>query len=274
MTDTELTDLITRTCAGIDPPGADVQARILGDALSDGRRRRSRHRRRVATAWTSAALVVAVTGAAGLVGVLDGSGPGEGDRDVAVEPTTHTASPTPSPTAATTYAPGTGPVIATERRLVPDAALADVTAGLVPPGVALTGLEVEHVGSRVITLMNDTSRDGRRVSFLLDGASASVTLQRWDGYAAVAGPARKQRVTTTAREACQGAYRISPAPRCTQVDGGWLLIEPGRGDDQQELWVSYYTDDGFLVGVVAPEPRLDRTQARALVTSPRWFTTR
>jgi len=301
VTDTELTELITRTCAGIDPPAADVQSRILGDALADGRRQRRRRRRLVATGWSTAAVVLAVAGVSGVAGLLDGSGPGGGGPEIAVEPTTRAASPTP--TAVPSYAPGTGPTVATGRRVVADGVLADVTRDLVPDDIALTALEVERVPSLVIGHESDHTRNGRRISFLLDGAGTSITVVRWDSYAAVgvAGLGEEltpgdeepleQRVATTAREACAGAYRVYPPTRCTEVAGGWYSVgRPSQGaampDTHQELLVTYFTDDGYAVivdsyntpgeksgGVVAPEPLLDPAQARAIATSPRWFTT-
>ncbi|AIY16332.1 hypothetical protein GUY44_21255 [Pimelobacter simplex] len=297
MTDTELTELITRTCAGIDPASA-VQDRILGDALADGRRQRRRRRRLAATGWSTAAVVLTVAGVTAAAGLLAGSGPGEGGREVAVEPTTRAASPTP--TAAPSYAPGTGPTVATSRRVVADGVLAGVTRDLVPDDIALTGLEVEHVPSLVTGHESDHTRNGRRISFLLDGAGTSITVARWDSYAAVgvAGlgdgltpgeEPREQRVATTAREACAGAYSVYPPTRCTEVAGGWYSAgRPSQGaampDTHQELLVTYFTDDGYAVivdsyntpaeksgGVVAPEPLLDEAQALAIATSPRWF---
>lgn len=287
MTDTELTELITRTCAGIDPPEAAVQDRILGDALADGRRQRRRRRRLAATGWSTAAVALTVVGVTGVAGLLDGSGPGEGGREVAVEPTTRVSSPTP--TTAPSYAPGTGPTVATDRRVVADDALAGITRDLVPDDIALTGLEVEHVPSLVTGHESDHTRNGRRISFLLDGAGTSITVARWDSYAAVGF---RQRVATTAREACAGAYSVFPPVRCTATGGGWYSAgRPSQGaampDTYQELVVTYFTDDGYAVsvdsyntpgeksgGVVAPEPLLDRAQALAIATSPRWFRAR
>lgn len=302
MTDPQLGDLMRRVPDQLDADAAD---RILGAALSSGDRRR--HGRRLAVVGTgvSAAAVVAVAvAAAGL------SGPGTAHD----EPTAVASEPTaPLSSAAPTYARGSrdevpgGPVIDTDRAIADDDALAAAVRALLPEG-EIDNVQVAHVESRVSGHRADKTRDGRQVSLAYDGASVALTVQRWDGYAAVGvagigdadhledvlsrGDQLEQQVATTAREACAGAYTVSPPMQCTEDEGGWHRIaRPSQGasapDTYQELYVTFFTDDGWVITVdsyntpaeksgppVADEPVLSVEESLAMVRSDRWFVAR
>lgn len=298
MTDPQLGDLMRRVP---DELASDAADRILGAALADGVRRRRSRRLAVAGAGLSAAAVAAIA-VAGLSGA----------DTAADEPTVVASSPTsPLPTVvATAYPRGSkdvvpgGPVIDTDRAIADDDALAAAVRDLLPEG-EIDNVQVAHVESRISGHRADKTRDGRQVSLAYDGASVAVTVQRWDGYAAVgvagiedAANLRdalsredqlEQQVATTAREACAGAYTVSPPMRCTEDDGGWHRVaRPSQGasapDTYQELYVTFFTDDGWVITVdsyntpaeksgppVADDPVLSVEESLAMVRSDRWF---
>jgi hypothetical protein len=292
MTDPQLGDLLRRVPDDLDPAAAD---RILATALVDGSRRRRTRRLGVAGAGLSAASVVTVAVAATALG---GSGATtKRPADVATDP----ATPLPS-VVATTYPEGSGtevpggPVIETDRVLSDDAALLDAVRDLLPAG-EVGDLEITRTASLTRGHLADRTRDGRQLSLSFDGAGVSVTLQRWDRYAAVGLEDPRsgdfsdldQMVATTAREACEGAYSVYPPMRCTEDAGGWHRVSrPSQGaampDSYQELYVTLFTDDGFVVTVdsyntpaekggppVADEPVLTVAESLAMVRSDRWF---
>lgn len=304
MTDPQLGDLLRQAPDDLDPASAE---RILGAALSDGVRRRRGRRLAVAGAGLSAAAVAAVAVTAQAVG----GGPGAATQDPAVA----TEPPSPSPTmVATTYPRGSatevpgGPEIETDRAIAGDAALLDAVRSLLSEG-ELADLEVSRTQSRISGHIADHTRDGRRLSFSFDGAGVEVTIQRWDGYAAVGvadlealvardpemvelieeGHEPELRAATTAREACAGAYSVTPPLECTEDAAGWHRVSrPSQGaampDTYQELYVSLFTDDGYVVIVdsyntpaekggppVADEPVLSVAESLAMARSDRWF---
>ncbi|MGN0062930.1 MAG: hypothetical protein ACI379_01710 [Nocardioides sp.] len=282
-----------RTSPTLTPAAAD---RILDHALVGGARRRRRRHLVTATCSLAAAAVVA-TGAA--VATLP-TAPQERD-DVATAPAA-----APEPTAydlgSATEVPE-GPVVETSRAVAGDAALDATLRALLPAGT-VEGLEVHHVESSDPSHMADKTRDGRRLDLTLDGRAVSVTIQRWDGYAAVGIDAEgldaedfqsgdldpQQRAATTAREACGGSYQVFPAIECEQGDGGWYSVaRPSQGAaspaDAKELLVEFYSEDGYVVRVdsynsageklgqpLSSATPLDVQQSLALATSARWFT--
>lgn len=298
MTDTQLGDLMRRTTTDLDPAAS---ARILDAALRDGARRRRGRRLAAAGAGLSTAAVVAVTvAAAGLAGPDPAA-----DDSPEVAATTRPAAPSSPPATAATYAPGSetevpgGPVVPSERRIAADAALLDAARATLPDGV-VEDLAVARTGSRVSGHVADRTRDGRRISLSFDGAGVSVTIQRWDGYAAVGvanmeemvaepGTEPVQRAALTAREACAGAYHAMPPLACAEDPGGWHRIDrPSQGaampETYQELYVVLFTDDGWAVTVdsyntpaekggppVAEEPVLSVAESLALARSADWF---
>ncbi|MEV7428891.1 hypothetical protein AB0N29_04670 [Nocardioides sp. NPDC092400] len=301
MPETELTDLLRRE-ADEHPLDRGSSERILRDALAAGARRRRGRRLAVGACAAAAATVVVGSGLA--LGDRDG---GTTARDPAASTGTgpvETVGPGPAdpePTYAegsATEVPG-GPVVATDRRIADERVLAAVARDLLPPDGVVADLRVEQTATSIVSHRADRTREGRLVSFTLDGAGASVTLQRWDGYAAVGvaslpGPGEEEperKAATTAREACAGAYRSFPPIECTPTDGGWYSqMRPSQGaampDTYQELLVALYTDDGYVVVVdsyntsaeksgelVADQPVLDPQQSLAIAGSPRWFVT-
>ena len=126
-----------------------------------------------------------------------------------------------------------------------------------------------------------------------------MTLQRWDGIAAVGttlavdptGPAH-EKIATTAAEACAGAYLTYPAIECRESPAGWYSVaRPSQGDampdEFQELALALYTPDGYAVRVtsyntpgekvgpaVAEQPVLTEAESLALASSQRWFVPR
>jgi len=297
MTSTELTDLMRRESEELDPVSSQ---RILADALRGGARRRLR---RHLTVGASAAAVVAVMAIG--TGFAISNGPsGTGDAGTggwaapSTEPTKAPGSPTEVPD---------GPVIETDRGIVGDAALLAVTRDLLPANGVVTDLDVSHIESSDPTHAADSTRNGRRVSFKLDGAGASVTIQRWDGYAAVgwavddlkqiAGPdgalegieGLPPKVATTAREACGGSYQSFPLIECDESEEGWYSVgRPSQGatapDTYQELLVQLYTHDGYVIRVdsyntsgekagplLAESPVLTFAESLTMARSPLWF---
>lgn len=298
MTDPTLTDLLHHAADPLDPLAAE---RILAGSVHGGDRRR-RRRHLVVTA-AAGGVAAAVT-----VGGLSAAGGGdnvrgEDPRIVATQPDPTTA--TEPADGATSYAPGSetelpgGPQIPTDRRLVGDDRLAGVVQGLLARDGAVTDLRVEHVSTAVVGHSADPTREGRRVDLLLDGMGTSITLQRWDGYAAVgiANPTARtesevgQRVATTAVEACGGAYRVFPAVECSLVEGGayhagWPAQGAAMPDTHKELLVTLYTDDGWAIqvdsyntaeekaggGPVRELPPLDEARSLEIAQSAAWFT--
>ena len=288
MTDRGLTDLFQRATDRLDPASVD---RILAESLGGGtRRRRRRHLAVTATVGVTAAAVT------GLGVVLTGGGTTtRGEDPLATQP---------APSAS--YAPGSetevpgGPEIATDRAIVGDGELAAAVRDLAAGTGVVTGVEVEHVATAVVGHTADTTRDGRRIDFLLDGMGTSITIQRWDGYAAVgfANPTASdeaglgQRVATTALEACAGAYQVFPPVTCRPVDGGAVSSgRPSQGasapDTHKELLVTLFTDDGWAIqvdsyntpgekagGPLRELPPLTVERSLQLLQSPRWFTAR
>ncbi len=300
MNDPALTDLLQHAADPLDPAASE---RILAGSLRGGdRRRRRRHLAVAAAAGGVAASVTAVgLAAAGGADTVRGEDPGI----VATQP----ASPTVTEPAedATSYAPGSetelpeGPEIPTDRDIASDARLADVVRDLLAEDGAVTDLHVEHVSTAVVGHSADPTLDGRRVDLLLDGMGTSITLQRWDGYAAVgiANPTARteaelgQRVATTAVEACGGAYRSFPAEQCSLVEGGayhagWPAQGASMPDSYKELVVTLYTDDGWAIqvdayntagekvggGPVQDLPPLDEARSLEIARDPAWFTAR
>lgn len=304
MTDTQLGNLLRQVPDELDPAAAD---RILHGALEDGARRRRGRRLAVAGAGLSTAAVVAAVAAVSALGV-DGSGTSTDDPATTTTTTTSPSSPSPTgapsptvyPEGSRTQVPG-GPVIETDRAVAEDPVLLAAARDLLPAGVA-SGLDVSHTWSSDPSHMADESRDGRAVSLSLDGASVTVTIQRWDGYAAVGvgnleemrdhpedGFHPEQKAATTAREACAGSYQVMPPIDCTEDAGGWHRVDrPSQGaatpDTYKELFVQLYTDDGYVVTVdsyntpaekagppVADEPVLTVAESLSLARSDRWF---
>ena len=292
----ELSDLLQRGADRLDPLSGQ---RILDQAIARGA---SRRRRRRLAAGSSAFAITAVT-CTGVV-LTTGGGPGTAPS-VVEDPAPATAPPAaPSASAEPSYAPGSdtqvpeGPVVVTDRKVVEDAALAAVTRDLLAAEGEVGDVTVEHVATSSPSHMADRTREGRRVSLTYDGAMASVTIERWDGYAAVGiegmGPGvdpreAEQRAATTAREACGGSYKVFPAIRCQEAAEGWYsVMRPYQGDTMpathQQLLVSLFTDDGYVVrvdsyntaaekagAVVADDPVLTLAESLALARSPRWF---
>ena len=299
MTSTKLTDLMRQQAEELDPASSQ---RILNDALRGGARRRLR--RHLVVGATAATVLAAIATGTGLA--MSG-GPSRTDNERPDVSAT-------SPSAATAYDPGSetevpdGPVIKTDRKIVGDAVLLAVTRGLLPANGVVTDLDVAHIESSAPTHTADNTRNGRRASFKLDGAGASVTIQRWDGYAAVgvdldylkqiAGPdgelerfdgSPPQKVATTAREACAGSYQVSPAIECHESAEGWYSVgRPSQGaatpNTYQELSVQLYTDDGYVLRVnaynssgekagplVAESPVLTVDESLTMARSPLWF---
>lgn len=297
MTDPGLTDLLQRATDPFDPSSAE---RILADSLHEGvRRRRRRHLAVTATVGATAAAV------AGLGVVLVGGGDTvRGEDPVATRPGSPAATSTAPQDGPTSYAPGSetevpgGPEVPTDRDVVGDARLVAAVQELLASSGAVTGTDVEHVSTAVTGHMADTTREGRRVDFLLDGMGTSITIQRWDGYSAVgiADPTATseadlgQRVATTAMEACAGAYRVFPPVACTPVDGGayeagWPSQGAAVPDTHKELLVTLFTDDGWAIqvdsyntpgekagGPLQELPPLDAARALEIAQSARWFT--
>lgn len=297
MTDSGLTDLLQRATDPLDSASAE---RILAGSLREGeRRRRRRHVAVTATAGLSAAAVTAL----GVV-VAGGGDTVRGEDPVATRPGSPTAGTTEPADGPTTYSPGSetevpgGPEIPTDRGIVADERLVAVVQDLLAADGQVTDVEVEHVSTAVVGHLADATRRGRQVSLLLDGMNATITLQRWDGYAAVgiANPGATteaglgQRVATTAAEACAGAYRSFPAVACTAVAGGayeagWPSQGAAMPDTYKELALGLYTDDGWVVhvssyntagekagGVLQELPPMDVARALEIAQSPRWFT--
>lgn len=299
MTTPELTDTMRRATADLYPDSAEA---LVRRAVVAGERRRLRNR--LAVGVPSAA----VLGLVATTVVLTTHGSDAPGREASVVPATRPAA------APTTYAPGSrtevpgGPVIPTDRRIVGDAALRQVARDLVATGT-LTGLSVAHVtGSGVGSHLADTSTDGRALSFQVDGAGAWIAVGRWDGYHAVGfddsdlqvvegglddalAGASDQKVATTAREACGGAYRVSPAIDCTRTAEGWYSVSrPNAGGEvagAKELWVELYTPDGWVVRVhtlntagekqgprVGDGTAISEADSLAIARSPLWFTER
>lgn len=299
MTDPGLNDLLQRAADPLDPSSAD---RILAGSLRGGDRRR--RRRHLAATATAGGVAVAVTGIA-LAATGGGTTRGEDPSIVATQPGSPTGTATSPADGATSYAPGSetvvpeGPEIPTDRGIVGDERLAAVVQDLLGADGEITDVEVEHVSTTLVGHMADATRRGRQVSFLLDGMSTTITIQRWDGYAAVgiAHPTATteaelgQRVATTAAEACGGAYRSFPVIECTAVDGGayeagWPSQGDAMPDTHKELALGLYTDDGWFVHVdsyntpgekvggspLQELPPLDVDRSLAIAQSPRWFT--
>lgn len=291
MTNQELTDLMRRAADDLDPAAS---RRILERAVAGGERKRfTRH---LAVGGSSAA-ALGVVATIAVVVATTGGGP---TPDAPVAAASNVAG---QPSADPTYSPGSetevpgGPVVPTDRTLVSDTALAQVLRDLLPAG-SVTGLDLTHVvGSGDGGHLADTNKAGRMMSFHLDGAAAYVAVGRWDGYHAVGSEdvevdgktQLRQKVATTAREACGGSYRTFPAITCTQAAEGWYsVMRPNAGGavaGAKELWVELYTDDGYVVRVhslntagekqgpkVADEPVIDTAASLTLVRSPRWFT--
>lgn len=299
MTDPDLTDLLQRAADPFDPSSTE---RILADGLRGGTRRR-RHRHLAVTVGVGASAAAV----AGLGVVLAGGGDTvRGEDPLATQPGSPAASATATGPSdgVTSYGPGSatevpeGPEIPTDRGIVGDDRLAAVVQDLLGTEGTVTDIEVEHVSTAVVGHMADATRRGRRVSFLLDGMGTTITIQRWDGYAAVgvADPLATsedglgQRVATTAAEACGGAYRSFPAIECTAVDGGayeagWPSQGAGMPDTHKELAVALYTDDGWFVHVdsyntpgekagapLQALPPLVEARSLEIAQSARWFT--
>jgi hypothetical protein len=300
VTDTELGRLLRGLPDQLDPAAAD---RLLGAALADGSRRRRGRRLLVAagTAGSAAAVAVVAVAVTGLTGAPAAVDPAPAATTSA--PVVPTASPTPTHYAegSETEVPG-GPVIPTDRSVAGDDVLRATLLDLLPAD-RVADLEVTHTWSSDPTHMADHTRNGRALTFRFDGGGASVVIQRWDGYAAVGiEPAPDgglpttldgglvQKVASTAREACQGAYRAFPPLECTQDPGGWRSVShPSQGADapasHRELYVRLFTDDGYVITVdsyntpgekvgdtVADEPVLSLDQSLALARSSAWFT--
>jgi hypothetical protein len=300
MTNTELTDLMRRASDDLDPASSQ---RILDEALRNGaRRRRGRH---IAVAASAASVLAVVAGGLGIAPSV-GLGHTEDTRaEVLASPLT---APTTYPPGSRTEVPG-GPVIETDRKIVDDAALRAVAGDLLPPDGNVTHLVVRHVESSDPTHLADKTRNGRAISFTLDGASAGVVIQRWDGYAAVgvqeplsveegrmpagndetAGDDPKQKAAITASEACAGSYKTFPAIECQASPEGWYSTSrPSQGASSpavyQQLLVQLYTHDGYVVQVnsyntpreksgpvVEDAPVLTVDESLAMARSPRWF---
>ncbi|QIG42179.1 hypothetical protein G5V58_04845 [Nocardioides anomalus] len=300
MTDTELGRLLRGLPDELGPAAAD---RLLSEAMADGARRRRGRRLLVAagTAGSAAAVVAVAVAVTGLTAPRAAVDPAPAVATSAPAVPVPTATPTHYAEGSATEVPG-GPVIATDRSVVDDASLRAALLDLLPAD-RVADLEVAHTWSSDPTHMADTTRNGRALTFSFAGGGASVTIQRWDGYAAVgiASPGDglassldgdlEQRVALTAREACQGAYRAFPPLDCTQDPGGWRSVShPSQGADapasHQELYVRLFTDDGYVItvdsyntpgekagDVVADEPVLSLDASLALARSEAWFTT-
>lgn len=303
MSDTELADLMTRTPPALEP---DIARRILDEALVSGTGRR-RRRHFITGACSVAALATVATGISLVTAVSDSDELGRRpDQAGAPASTLPPSPPTTYAAGSETEVPG-GPVIPTDRRIASDPMLALLVPALLPDAARLgdqvVDVEVTHSESSSPSHMADKTRNGRTISFTLDGAAASVEIQRWDGYAAVGidnfdvlldpknhvGEDPGQRVATTAREACGGAYRSATLATCEQTEGGYYWVSrPDQGDAMsktyKELYVSYFTDDGYVIRVdsyntgseksgpvVATEPVLSVQESLALATSPEWF---
>jgi hypothetical protein len=296
MTDLQLGDLLRHAPDDLDPATAD---RILGAALVSGTRRRRGRRLALAGATLSSAAVLAVAvSASGLVGGASepqSTGAADSPEPGPVPQQELSASPVPGEPAAS------GPVIPTDRAIAPQPTLLDVTIDLLDGAGELSDVSSIPFPTSDPSLPR-APRDGRRVDFLLDGGAASVTLQRWDGIAAVGstlavhgdpanGPA-EEKVATTAAEACAGAYLTYPPIECRETPAGWYSVaRPSQGDAMpdtfQELMVALYTSDGYVVRVgsfnspgekvgpvVDEQPVLTEAESLALASSPRWFVAR
>lgn len=288
----ELTDTMRRATDDLAPGSSD---RILARALVGGQRRRVRHQLTVGASSAAVLGVVATT----VLLATGGSNEAHRDAPPVASAVPKVAAPSSTPT---TYAPGSrtevpgGPVIPTDRTIVDDASLQQVTRDLVSHG-QLTGLTVHHVtGSGVDAHLADTSTDGRAMSFRVDGAGAWIAVGRWDGYHAVGIEDVRhdhpgQKAATTAREACGGSYQSFPATRCTKAPEGWYVVaHPSAGGavaGATELEVDLYTDDGYVVHVhslntagekqgprVGTGTAIDEADSLAIARSPRWFTQR
>lgn len=298
MTEPGLTDLLHRAADPLDPAGAE---RILTGSLRGGDRRR--RRRHLAATAAAGGLAMAVAGVAVTAAGGGDTTRGEDPAIVATQPGSPAATAPGEGT--TSYAPGSetevpeGPEIPTDRGIVGDDRLAAVVRDLLADDGAVTDVEVAHVSTALVGHLADPTRRGRQVSLLLDGMGTTITLQRWDGYAAVgiADPTAGteegmgQRAATTAMEACRGAYRVFPPVACEAVAGGaWQAGWPSQGaampDSHKELSVALYTDDGWFVhvdsyntsgekaggGPLRELPPLDVDRSLAIAQSPRWFT--
>ncbi|MQW75474.1 hypothetical protein GHK92_06285 [Nocardioides sp. dk4132] len=292
MTDLQLGDLLRQAPDDLDPATAD---RILEAALVSGtRRRRGRRLAMAGAALSSAAVVALAVSASGLVG----TDPGPRGPAVAGAPEPPPATTEPPDAPGPGEADTEGPVVPTDRAIADQPTLLAVTTDLLAGAGELSGLSVAaHETSNPSRL--GAPLEGRRVDFSLDGGGASVTLQRWDGIAAVGstlavdptGPAR-EKIATTAAEACAGAYLTSPAIECRESPAGWYsMARPSQGDAMpdtfQELMVTLYTPDGYVVRidsyntpgekvgpVVAEQPVLTEAESLALASSQRWFVPR
>lgn len=300
MTDPGLTDLLQTATSPWDPSSAD---RILTESIRAGARRRRRRHLAVTVGAGATAAVVAGVG----VALAGGGDTVRGEDPVATRPGSGADTSAARQDAPTRYSPGSetevpgGPEIPTERDLVGDARLVAAVQDLLAADGDVTDVEVEHVSTAIVGHLADRTRDGRRVDFLLDGMSTSITLQRWDGYAAVgiADPTAPgatelgQRVATTAMEACAGSYRVFPPIDCRPVDGGassagWPSQGAAMPASYKELLVALYTDDGWVIqvdsyntpgeksadGPLQELPPLDAARQLAIAQSPRWFTAR
>lgn len=298
MTMPDLTETMHRATEDLGPGSAE---QLLAGAMAAGERRR---RARSWTVGVAAAAVVGIVGAAATTAALTGSGGSATGRDVPVAASPK--APAAAPSSPTAYSPGGrtevpgGPAIPTQRTIVDDQTLAQVTRDLVAHG-ALTGLRLTHVtGSGVGEHLADKTTDGRAMSFKVDGAGAWIVVGRWDGYHAVGFDdlgaaeghgieASGQKVALSAREACGGSYQVFPVIQCTQTSEGWYSMgRPNAGDavaGAKELWVDHYTEDGWVVRVhtlntagekqgprIGAGTAINEADSLAIATSSRWFT--
>lgn len=292
MTHPDLTDAMRQATQTLAPEDPD---HLISTAIRRGAQRRSR--RRLLTGIGTAAVVgAAATGVLQLGPQADGPAPAA-DPQHAQTPTPPASPPaSAAPTATPSYASGSlsevpgGPQIPTQRGLASDRALARATSELLagePAQLTVSAVQGSGNGGHEA----DTSTDGRRVDFKLDGMAASVAVGRWDGYHAVgASLDGEQLVATDGKSACERAFQLHPALQCVQTTEGWYSVGlPAAGPaqpDAKELWVSLYTDDGWVVHVqsmntvaekqgsaVRAQPALSQAESLKLARSARWFRT-